>query len=479
MTYEDRPLVEALENFRRNEPISFHVPGHKHGSLSGLPNELRQALTYDVTELTGLDDLHEPQEAIQRAELKLEELYGSTRSFFLVNGSTVGNLAMLYATVGQDDIVLVQRNAHKSIFHGLELTGARALFLSPQWDENTKTAGHVTLESVKSALLQSPNVKAAVFTNPTYYGMVNKELKEIIAYCHAREIPVLVDEAHGAHFVVDESFPESSLQMGADVVVQSAHKTLPAMTMGSFLHIRSDLVNSERVAHFLHMLQSSSPSYVIMASLDDARQYADSYTDEDLSYFLLYRKRLVQGLRNISGLDVVEVDDTLKLIVRVKGHTGFALQQAFERQGIYTELADLYQVLWVLPLIKVGYTNDQLEVIEKCRKVVASLTQSENLAVSSSAFMPVLPISSVVYTASQLRGMKTEWVHIDKTTERIAAEAIVPYPPGIPLLCAGERVLKEHITQLVELLAAGSHIQGAINRQSNQIKVVVEENGDV
>ncbi|MDV6378946.1 aminotransferase class I/II-fold pyridoxal phosphate-dependent enzyme [Sporosarcina sp. GW1-11] len=476
MNYEDRPLVHALEKFCQQRHVSFHVPGHKHGSLSGLPHELRQALAYDVTELTGLDDLHEPQEVIQQAQLKLAELYGSNKSFFLVNGSTVGNLAMLYATVRHGDTVLVQRNAHKSVFHALELTGARPIFLTPQWDESTQTAGHVTLESVKLALLQPTNVKAVVLTNPTYYGMANKELKEIIAYCHAQEIPVLVDEAHGAHFIVDESFPESALQLGADIVVQSAHKTLPAMTMGSFLHVHSDFVSTERVAHYLHMLQSSSPSYVVMASLDDARQYVESYTKEDTAYFQVYRKRLLQGLRSIPTIRVVEVDDALKLLVRVEGHTGFSLQEALESQGIYTELADLYQVLWVLPLVKNGYTDNQIDIIEKCRTAVDSLNQSESIVVPSNIFMPLLSVSTVVYLPNQLVGMKSEWKHIDEATGCIAAEAIVPYPPGIPLLCAGERVSQEHISQLGALLIAGSHFQGAINRKTSQIKVVVEEN---
>ncbi|PIC63650.1 lysine decarboxylase [Sporosarcina sp. P13] len=475
MIYEDRPLVQALEKFHQQQHVSFHVPGHKHGSLSGLPHELRQALAYDVTELTGLDDLHEPQGVIQQAELKLAALYGSDRSFFLVNGSTVGNLAMLYATVRYGDTVLVQRNAHKSVFHALELTEAKPVFLSPQWDETTQTAGYVTLESVKVAVLQSTNVKAVVLTNPTYYGMKNNELKEIITFCHTRGIPVLVDEAHGAHFIVDEIFPESALQLGADVVVQSAHKTLPAMTMGSFLHVHSDLVSKERVAHYLHMLQSSSPSYVVMASLDDARQYVESYNKDDSAYFQAYRKKLLQGLRSIPTIRVVEVDDALKLLVRAEGHTGLSLQKALENQGVYTELADLYQVLWVLPLVKSGYTDNQMELIEKCRTAVASLNQSESSVVTSNIFMPPLPVSTVVYLSNQLVGMKTEWKHIDKATGCIAAEAIVPYPPGIPLLCAGERVSKEHITQLVALLVAGSHFQGAIKPETNQIKVVVDE----
>lgn len=474
MTYEDRPLVQALKNFREQQNISFHVPGHKHGSLSGLPSELRESLAYDMTEVTGLDDLHEPEDVIQQAESKLACLYRSDRSFFLVNGSTVGNLAMVYATVGPGDIVLVQRNAHKSIFHALELTGARPVFLSPKWDEVTQTAGSVTLASVVSACLQSVDVKAAIFTNPTYYGMVNNELKEIIDFCHSQKIPVLVDEAHGAHFIVDESFPVSALHIGADLVVQSAHKTLPAMTMGSFLHVHSELVEVERVAHFLHMLQSSSPSYVIMASLDDARHYAESYDLVDLACFQLYRQKLLQGLRSVSLVSVVEVDDALKLLVRVKGYTGFAVQKALEKQGVYTELADLYQVLWVLPLVKDGHTNDQPELIEKCRKAVDSLRGSSPATVPLSMCFPSLPASTVIYIANELRTMKTEWLPMNKAVDRVVVEAVIPYPPGIPLLCAGERIMSEHMLQLEALVVAGCHVQGGFNRQTSQIKVVVE-----
>ncbi|AXI00704.1 aminotransferase class I/II-fold pyridoxal phosphate-dependent enzyme [Sporosarcina sp. PTS2304] len=479
MTYKDRPLVQALESFYEEKHHSFHVPGHKHGTLSGLPRKLRQALAYDVTELTGLDDLHEPQEAIQHAEIKLAKLYGSKRSFFLVNGSTVGNLAMIYATVGQNDRVLVQRNAHKSIFHALELTGAKPIFLSPTWDESTQTAGCVEGESVKTALIQFPDVKAAIFTNPTYYGLVNKELKEIISCCHAKGIPVLVDEAHGAHFVADTIFPDGALQLGADVVVQSAHKTLPAMTMGSFLHVKSELVSIERVAHFLHMLQSSSPSYVIMASLDDARYYAASYTAEDGMFFQVYRQVLLNNLQDVPNVYVIETDDPVKLLVRVEGYTGFMVQEALEKQGIYTELADLYQVLWILPLLKVGYNSHQKKLVEKCRMAVESLKLLEKSAVPPSNLGYIPAISTTAYHTKKLSEMKKIWCNMDQAIGFVAAEAIVPYPPGIPLLCAGERILQEHITYMKTLIVAGSHFQGAVDLKTNQLKVVVEEGGDV
>ena len=167
-------------------------------------------------------------------------IYASDRSFFLVNGSTVGNLAMVYATCRAGDTIIVQRNAHKSVFHAIELTGAKPVYVSPDWDHVTKAAGVLTVEKMSKALKAYPDAKAVILTYPTYYGTTGTELEEIIELCHSYGIPVLVDEAHGAHFVVGDPFPNSALELGADVVVHSAHKTLPAMTMASFLHVRSE-----------------------------------------------------------------------------------------------------------------------------------------------------------------------------------------------------------------------------------------------
>ncbi len=193
MKNTERPLVEALINLKEKQPVSFHVPGHKHGKLSGLPLDIRMALEYDFTELEGLDDLHEPDSVIERAQQKLSAFYGSDQSFFLVNGTTVGNLAMVYATCRAGDMVIVQRNAHKSIFHAIELTGAHPVFVSPVWDEATMTAGAVTAVQVSKALQAYPRAKAVILTYPSYYGVTGVEMRETICLCHTYGVPVLVD----------------------------------------------------------------------------------------------------------------------------------------------------------------------------------------------------------------------------------------------------------------------------------------------
>ena len=188
--------MEGLERFRLQQNISFHVPGHKHGELSQLPQAFKDVMGYDVTELSGLDDLHNPEEIILEAENLLADTYGTMKSFFLVNGSTVGNLAMIYATCKKGDTLIVQRNAHKSIFYAIELVGAYPIYISPTWDERTLTATGIAFEHLKEAISLYPEAKAVVLTYPTYYGMASKDLQQQIAYCHEQSIPVLVDEAH-------------------------------------------------------------------------------------------------------------------------------------------------------------------------------------------------------------------------------------------------------------------------------------------
>lgn len=472
MRNSNRPLIEALTKFKEANPISFHVPGHKGGILSGLPTELRTALQYDFTELEGLDDLHEPSGVIEEAQQKLSSLYGSDRSFFLVNGSTVGNLAMVYAACREGETVIVQRNAHKSIFHAIELTGARPVFVSPVWDVSTKTAGTVTTAQVGKALKAYPEAKAVILTYPTYYGLTGTELEETIKICHTYGVPVLVDEAHGAHFVVGEPFPRSALEMGADVVVHSAHKTLPAMTMASFLHVRSDFIAVEKVARYLGMLQSSSPSYLLMASLDDARAYAESYNEEDKKLFAEQRVAFIKRLKFIQGLQMVETDDPLKLILRIEGYSGFDIQKKLEAEGIYGEIADPYQVLFVLPLLKVGSIYPFDEICEKIKNAVACLDGLDRIISTVEAPPLGEGLSCLAYTSEEVANMEEEWIPYVDSVGRVAADSIIPYPPGIPLLIAGEIVKDEHVQTLGKLLQMGAKFQGAIRIMEKQIVVV-------
>ena len=468
-----RPIVEALEDFIAKKPYSFHVPGHKHGLLSTLPKEMEQALKYDVTELTGLDDFHHPEEAIAEAQYLLKETYQTDASFFLVNGSTVGNLAMIYATCKRGDIVLVQRNAHKSIFHAIELVEAKPVFLTPEWDIRTSTATFVSTSTLQQALTLYKDIKAVILTYPTYYGVVSQDMKNQIALCHEQGIPVLVDEAHGAHFIASNEFPASALELGADVVVQSAHKTLPAMTMASFLHVKSQLVSIDKINHYLRILQSSSPSYLLLASLDDARHYVSTYLESDANFFMEKRNQWIDALRAIKELEVVEVDDPLKLLLRMPGYTGFQLKEALEDQHIYVELADVEQVLVMLPLIKRGETYPFGETRMRIKDAVEALSKIQGAAVQkSNNTFEMTKIETPCYSLQEVEQLEKEWVPYMRAMGRIAASMLIPYPPGIPLFVPGEKITVAKLSQLEELLAMGATFQGQHKLDEKYIYVI-------
>ncbi|MGE7988985.1 aminotransferase class I/II-fold pyridoxal phosphate-dependent enzyme [Lysinibacillus fusiformis] len=469
-----KPIIEGLERFRQQQNISFHVPGHKHGELSHLPQAFKDVMRYDVTELSGLDDLHYPEEMILEAEHLLADTYGAMKSFFLVGGSTVGNLAMIYATCQKGDTIIVQRNAHKSIFHAIELVGAKPIFVSPIWDERTLTATHVTFQDLKEAVENYSEAKAVVLTYPTYYGVTSKAIQQQIAYCHEKGIPVLVDEAHGAHFHACSLFQPSALSLGADVVVQSAHKTLPAMTMASFMHVRSELIEADKIHHYLRMLQSSSPSYVLLASLDDARYYVQTYMESDGAYIIEKRNQWVEALRSIGSLDVIEVDDPLKLLLRVKGYSGFQLQEALEAKNVYGELADRNQVLFILPLLKQGHTYPFAEIRVRIKEAVTLLLETEKTDSinASQAAYKFVQMTEPIYTFNEIASLNKEWLPYMRTMGRISASMIIPYPPGIPLLVPGERITVAKLSQLEELLAAGATFQGNHRLTEKMIQVI-------
>jgi arginine/lysine/ornithine decarboxylase len=445
------PLVEALKNHIRKNPVSFHVPGHKNGKLFG--SEFEGLLRYDVTELTGLDDLHAPSEAIGEAQVLLSDYYRAAKSYFLVNGSTAGNLAMILGVCSEGDIVLVQRNCHKSILNGLKLANVQPVFMHPEFDQQSYTATGISQGTMEQALRNYPEAKAVILTYPNYYGMVY-DLKRIIESAHSRGLAVLIDEAHGAHFAFGDPFPPSALELGADVVVQSAHKTLPAMTMGSYLHIQSDIVDACKIEQYLGMLQSSSPSYPIMASLDFARYYIASYTEDDLEFLLMKRSDFIDSLKE-TGYEVIEGKDPLKLLIRLQGLSGFQLQTRLEEEGVFTELADPDQVLFILPLLKKDSHFPFVQTIEKMNTIEAGKGGPKYYKPRQGD-----KVTTLRYSFKELDKKKKIWVPLEEAEGLTAGEVLIPYPPGIPLFYPGEEVTKEGIVDLKRLWKEGAKFQG-------------------
>ncbi len=464
MKQQKTPLYDEIVLHKKRKPISFHVPGHKNGQI--FPKEAeasyKELLKLDVTELTGLDDLHDPEGVIKNSEQLLAELYGVQSSSFLVNGSTVGNLAMIMASINDADTVLVQRNCHKSIQNGLQLVNANPVFLNPEYDQEWKVAGGLSYQTVQSAIEAYPAAKALIVTYPNYYGMVY-DLERIITLAHQHGIAVLVDEAHGAHFIAGTIFPKSAVDLGADIVVQSAHKTLPAMTMGSFLHFNSELISVDVLNNYLHILQSSSPSYPIMASLDLARSYLGTLSDSDLVYLEKQITTFRKQLSNIAGIKVLEYasgqGDFLKITIQsTSADSGFDLQTKLEEQGIFAELADPFNVLLVAPLLKDGQSYPFAEVIEKVSQAVSPvLLESEK---HKFKYYHKKQLSRLELSYKEMKNRRKHKVPLSNAIGEIAAEMIVPYPPGIPLLFPGEIITGKDIEHVQWLLNKGTKFQG-------------------
>lgn len=463
MKKRQTPLFNVLKEFSKKDKVSFHVPGHKNGAIffDEAHSTFKHILEIDMTELTGLDDLHAPEGPIKEAQQLLANLYEADKSFFLVNGSTVGNLAMIKAVIEPGDTVLVQRNCHKSIIHGLILANANPIFIEPTYYEKWGVAGGLSLESIQTSLKLYPEVKAVIATYPNYYG-VGEDLTDIITLAHHYGIPVLVDEAHGAHFSLGEPFPKSALSMGADIVVQSAHKTLPAMTMGSYLHIRSSMINYEKLAFYLQALQSSSPSYPIMASLDLARAYLESFTEDDRKALVEIIRDFVMELGKINEIEVLAapnqaVVDPLKVTIRsTRGLSGFELQAVLEEVGVYSELADLYNVLLVMPLMRKQQADSFSAIIPLIRSAVAG--KMGNCQYIESEMDG--EIKGLELSYPEMNHKQKEAVNVKNAAGRVAAEMVIPYPPGIPLFMQGEKITQEKVNRLEKLRYNGARFHG-------------------
>lgn len=465
------PLFDQLIKHNQKSPISFHVPGHKFGEvfLGKGQSFFSDILKLDATEITGLDDLHSPEGVILEAEELLADLYRTQKSFFLINGSTVGNLSMILSAINENDLVLVQRNSHKSIMNGIKLAKAIPVFISPDFNEEYKVAGGLNIDDIKSAINQYPDAKALILTYPNYYGLTY-DLKSIIDLAHTHDIPVLVDEAHGVHFIAGDSFPQSAVELGADIVVQSAHKTLPAMTMGAFLHFQSSLVSRDKLQFYLQALQSSSPSYPLMASLDLARSYLGTYSREDLTYLSGEIESFRSTVNNIETIRLLNQGDPLKITIQATGTlSGFELQRILESQGVFTELADPYNVLCVLPLLKRGMKHRWLEAADSL--AVAALSIPKERSISENHFIKNYAISTLAVGYKEMERQETEVIPLDASAGRICAESIIPYPPGIPLCLPGEVVKEEDLQTISYLRNKGAKIQGGEFLSADKIKV--------
>lgn len=475
------PLYEALKRHAEQNWIPFHVPGHKQRAVwndDDADARFRPMLPIDLTELSDTDDLHQPEGVIAEAEKLAAECFGADETCLLVGGSTAGNLAMILAVCQPGDLVLVQRNSHKSVIHGLMLAGARAVFLAPELETASGLAVAPSVQTVRAGLERYPEAKALLITNPNYYGL-SSELSAIVDCAHDRGVPVLVDEAHGAHFGRHGEFPASALQAGADIVVQSAHKMLASLTMGALLHMQGRLIDRSAVRQMLRMVQSSSPSYPIMASLDLARRQLHTEKERMFENALrtagYVREQLAtMPIRAVAPRPPVGLDPLkLTLYDETGAWDGYRLRDELEKRGCMAEMADYRHV--VLAFGPGTVPEDGYALVRALNDIAERLQPAgradERFSPSPSRPEPVAADFVSEPVAFSRRPMETEKIPLEEAAGRLAGEWIIPYPPGIPLLYPGERITQETIAELRKWQKRGAKFQGAEDATLSAIRV--------
>ena len=433
------PILEMLYNIRKENRIPFYMPGHKGGRLFGDGASL---FSYDITEIEGADDLHRPKGAICEAQELAARAFGAKHTFFLVGGATAGIHAMISSVASEGEKILTSRAIHKSAVYALSHAGATAVFLNPRQGKDGCFAIHP--DDLRKKFSEHPSVKAFYLTNPDYYGN-SQNLAELVEIAHKAGVLVLVDEAHGAHFAFSDRLPQTAMAAGADMAVESAHKTLPALTGSAYLHI-GNAAYTERVAEELRAFETSSPSYLMMASLDYARAYMEEHK-EDLS-------RLLCDIEEIFGLSPSPKRDSTRLVFHPKNMTGQSMAAILRREyGIEPEMADYdCAVMIVTP----GNTKEELLLLKRATdEIMAREGKKEPIEVH---FPP-----ERVLCLREARRKTGEWASLGDAAGRKAAGMVYLYPPGIPLLLPGEEISGEILSAISAYRAAGVEIVGIRN----------------
>ncbi len=475
------PLFDTLLSHAKNRVVSFHTPGHKNGR--GIDPRLRaftgrNVFYMDVTVFPEVDSLHDPVGPIKKAQQLMALAYGVEHSFFLVNGSSVGNMIMLMSACRPGDSVIISRNAHKSTMAGVILSGVWPIWIRPKVDQNLDILFDSSPEQVEEALRMFPEAKAVFVTSPTYNG-VTADLVKIAEICHSRGKILLVDEAHGPHLKFHEDLPVSAVEAGADMCVQSTHKILSALSQGSVLHVQSDLVDITRVRRSVSLIQTTSPNYLILASLDLARRQAVMEGEKRLERVIRAaeagRKRLntLKNIFCITRKDILargyDMDPT-KLTINVTrtGLSGHEIEDILAREyKVQVDAADLFNLIAIL-----GIGSDKSDV----DRLVGALEEIDGKYKGESQNwvlqIPELSTEMVMNPRDVFLHHKAKRVPLSRSVGQISAQTLTPYPPGIPVLIPGERITQEIVDYLADLAQKDIRVVGQEGEALRTVKVV-------
>jgi arginine decarboxylase len=485
--HPETPLLSALLQAAQSQHTNFHTPGHKggRGAAQGLIELLgKSALQADLPEIPGLDNLFTPEGPIKAAQTLAAEAFGAEETWFLANGSTSGIEAAILATCGPGDRILIPRNVHQSIMSGLVLSGAAPIYLNPRYCPAWGLAYGVTAQAVGAALRIHPEIKVVVVVSPTYEGICS-DIAAIAPLIHDHGALLLVDEAHGPHLHFHPALPQDALAGGADIVVQSTHKVLPALTQAAMLHVQGIRVNRDRLRQTLAMTQSSSPNYLLLASLDAARQQmvlgGHGLLAKTLERVATVRSRCCQlpTIRTLTAAIVTAIPgfclDPTRLTVDVSplGITGFTADDYLHRQHHVT--VELPTLTHLTSIFSIGNTDADGEQLIRALEALVAYAPALEPKEQKSLAHPTqsLPeLSQPPFSPRAAFFAPQQTVPIAAAIGQPSAVSLCPYPPGIPVILPGEVITSTAIAHLQAVHRSGGIITGASDPTLATLRIV-------
>lgn len=496
----EQPILNGLTAHNTEGCYPWHMPGHKRRLNTIFPDVVENPFSIDVTEVGELDEFHNPQGIILEAFNRAAQVYGSHKSYYLVNGATGGVLAALSAVCRPGDKLLVARNCHKSVYNAIRLLQLKPLYLAPDWNEELGMFGGISPESVRKMLKQHTDVKCVMLVSPTYEGVVS-DVEKIARIAHKVSVPLIVDAAHGAHFEfmsnVNETIsatnykniPDGAIRLGADIVIESLHKTLPAMTQCAILHEKSRLVDLDRLEEYLSIYQSTSPSYVFMATMEACIEKMDYERD---GLFIVYKALLSEYRKKFAQLThihlVGEEDfkknsgcgyDDGKLVFSVKDCGYLQEDQAVPMTGKelgrilqeeYGQMMEMAGGNYVIAMTSVADSKEAFEALYLALESIDErlIYMEEKSDTSLYKIMPERKMS-----IAEAREHKRQYILLEDAAGRISGDYVYVYPPGIPIVTPGEVLSSSVIKEIQTAMSKQLNVKGIMRNQKGNVQVSV------
>lgn len=464
------PILDSIIEYNKNNPVPFHMPGHKLGKGFEI-DEFKAIGKFDVTEIPGTDNLHFPEEAILEAQNLAAKAFGAEKTFFLVNGSTCGIHAAIMSVCSEGDKLIISRDCHKAAIGGLMLAKAVPVYVRPKIDYEFKIPLGCDIDAMIAAMDNNLDAAGIFITRPTYYGICC-DIRRLVSEAHKRGMAVIVDEAHGAHFRFYSGLPICAMDAGADLCIQSTHKTLPAFTQTALLHVKGDLIDRERLAFYLRLLQTSSPSYLFLCSIDYARYVMENSGKEKLMELKNKVRDFEEEFRDNEYYIIQKKPDNgyekdfTRLVINTTGLgiTGYQVEKILRQDfNIQVEMSDFYNIVCILTIS--DNDSDYKKLSGALKKIGEKYSKKESL---SDIIIDEHYINQENVFISEY--IKSETLPLKMAEGRICADIITPYPPGIPYICPGEIIMAETIELLYNIVNAGGRVNGLL--PDGQIKVL-------